>query len=175
VEPSGIVAAFEVAFDQALLHHGFADHMRDYDLFLYVTADPRTGIRPEHLRYRFTHCVRATATTALSPQIWKTSLDERLLDHAQAEADGVDGYVWGDRWQLLYPGPTLMRHSAEAQRWSGALGIPFHEATIETNCHNLTLVFSDLIVEPVPPGHIPFAVPDGGPEFKIYLQQPTRT
>jgi len=80
VDSSGIQAAFDDVFDQAIVFHGFADYMRDYEVFVYVTADPRTGIRPEHLRYRFTHCVRATTTTALSPDIWRRSLDERLID-----------------------------------------------------------------------------------------------
>ncbi len=51
-----IQAAFDDVCDQAILFHGFADYMRDYEVFIYATADPRTGIRPEHLRYRFIHC-----------------------------------------------------------------------------------------------------------------------
>jgi hypothetical protein len=68
VDSSGIQAAFDDVFDQAIVFHGFADYMRDYEVFIYATADPRTGIRPEHLRYRFTHCVRATVTSALPPR-----------------------------------------------------------------------------------------------------------
>jgi hypothetical protein len=40
-----IQAAFDDVFDQALIFHGFADYLRDYGLFVYATADPRTGIR----------------------------------------------------------------------------------------------------------------------------------
>ena len=76
MDSSEIQAAFDDVFDQAIVFHGFADYMRDYEVFIYATADPRTGIRPKHLLYRFTHCVRATATTALSPENWKRSLDE---------------------------------------------------------------------------------------------------
>jgi hypothetical protein len=65
--------------------------MRDYDVFIYATADPRTGITPKHLRYRFKHCVRAVVTTALSPEVWKQSLDERLVDYEQGR--DLDGYV----------------------------------------------------------------------------------
>lgn len=36
--------AFEDVFDQALLFHGFAAHMRDYDLYVYAKADDRTRI-----------------------------------------------------------------------------------------------------------------------------------
>jgi hypothetical protein len=72
------------AFDQAVLFHGFADYMRDYEIFIYLTADPRTGVAPQHLRNRFTHCVRATITSALPPDTWTRSLDERLVcpEHA---------------------------------------------------------------------------------------------
>jgi hypothetical protein len=152
-------------FDQAIVYHGFAGYMRDYEVFLYAAADPRTGIRPEHLRYRFTHCVRATITSAVAPAIWKRSLDDRLLDHERGR--DLDGYVWGVRWQALYPGMRLVPYSAEARRWSRELGLPFHEAAIETNGHNLSLVFSDLAVDAVPPGHAPFTVPDHDPDGKI--------
>lgn len=88
-----IQAAFGDVFDQALLFYGFADYMRDCEVFICATAGPHTGIRPEHLRYRFINCVRATVTSALSPAIWKRSLEERLVDYAQGR--DLDGYVWG--------------------------------------------------------------------------------
>ncbi|MFI5938410.1 hypothetical protein [Actinoplanes sp. NPDC051494] len=155
---SEIQTAFDDVFDQALVFHGFADYMRDYDVYIYATADPRTGIPPQHLRYRFKHCVRAATTSAVPPQVWKRSLDERLVDDEQ-RAD-LDGYVWGVRWQVLYPGLTLVADSPDAQQWSHHLSLPFHEATIETNGHTIALVFSDLIVDAIEPGYAPFAVTD---------------
>lgn len=137
VEISEIRAAFDDVFDQAIVFHGFADYMRDYDVFVYVTAGP--GTVPRHLRYRFKHCVRAIATTAVPAEVWKRSLDERLVDFDQGR--DVDGYLWGVRWQVLYPGMTLVPDSADAGRWSQILGIPFYEAMIETNGHNLSLIF----------------------------------
>ncbi|WP_435826542.1 YxiG-like protein [Amycolatopsis japonica] len=70
----------------ALVFHGFADYMRDYDVLVYATADPRTGIRPEFLRYRFKHCVRASVTSAVTPETWSRSLDDRLVDFEQGRA-----------------------------------------------------------------------------------------
>jgi hypothetical protein len=170
VDRQEIVAAFEDVFDQAIVFHGFAAHMRDYDVFIYATADPRTGIPPEHLRYRFTHCVRATATTAVRRDVWKRSLDDRLLEYQRyVEADDLEGYVWGVNWQGLYPGMALLEESAEAAQWADDVGVPFHEARIETNGHNLELIFSDLLITRVEPGFAPFAVPHGGPDFKIPL------
>jgi len=169
VDRTEISAACEDVFDQAIQYHGFADYMRDYDLYIYATADPRTGVAPDHLRYRFTHCVRATATSAVPPAIWKRSLDERLIDFETGRE--LDGYVWGVRWQALYPGISLVEESAEAARWSEELGIPFFEAIIETNGHNLSLVFSDLRVDVIQPGTAPFVVPGGGAR----LQDPALT
>jgi len=74
------------------------------------------------------HCVRATATSALSPEAWRRSLDERLVDYERGR--DLDGYVWGVKWQELYPGMKLVPDSADARRWSREVGLPFHEAII---------------------------------------------
>jgi hypothetical protein len=165
VDATQIQTAFDDVFDQAIVFHGFADYMRDYDVIVYATADPRTGIAPEHSRYRFKNCVRATATSAVTAQIWRKSLDERLVDYDQGV--DLDGYVWDVRWQLLYPGMRLVEDSTEAARWTSDLDLQFHEALIETNGHNISLVFSDLSVRAVDAGYAPFVVPDAGPDFKI--------
>jgi hypothetical protein len=165
VDSSQIQAAFDDAYDQALVFHGFADYMRDYEVFVYATADPRTGIKPQHLLYRFTRCVRAMVTTRLTPELWQRSLDERLIDYDQGR--DLDGYVWGVKWQDLYPGMRLVPDSAEARQWSRETGVPFHEAVIEANAQHLALVFSDLSVQTIQPGYAPFVVPDGGPDFKF--------
>lgn len=152
-------AAFEEVFDHSIVFHGFAEYMRDYDVFIHVTADPRTGIKPEYLRYRFTHCVRATVKTAISPEVWARSLDERLLDYDAAIESGVDGYVWGVNYHDLYPGISLVEESTEAVEWADRLGIPFHEALLETNGHHIELVFSDLVVTKIGAGFAPFVIP----------------
>lgn len=166
VDAVEIAQALDEVFDQGIVYHGFADYMRDYDIFIYATADPRTGIKPEYLRYRFKYCVRATATTALPVEVWARSLDDRLTNY---ETGGdMDGYVWGVCWQELYPGAKLQLDSDEAQAWSAHLDRPFYEAKIETNGHNLSLIFADLEVEPVEAGVTPFVIPrEGGPDFKF--------
>ena len=163
-----IQAAFDDVFDQAMVFHGFADYMRDYEVFIEVTAGPRTGISPRRLRYRFILCVQAEVRSVLPPETWKRSLDERLLDAGQS--GGLDGYVWGVRWQELYPGMSLVPDSSGARRWAGELGRPFHEAVIRANAHCISLVFSDLAVSSVDPGHAPFTVPGGGPDDEIPIR-----
>ncbi|WTW99225.1 hypothetical protein OG216_40390 [Streptomycetaceae bacterium NBC_01309] len=141
-------------FDHAVVHHGYTDYMRDYEVIVYMTADPRTGIAPAYLRYLFRYCVEARCETSVQPKTWKVSLDDRLVDHETGAE--LDGYVWGVKWHCLYPGAKLLPGSAATRRWSKALGIDFHEVRIETNAHNLNLVFSDLRVSEVPVGYTPF-------------------
>jgi len=161
VDVGQIQAAFDDVFDQAVVFHGYADYMRDYEVFVFAVADPSTGVQPQHMRYRFKNCVGVTATTALSAQIWRVSLDERLVDYQQGR--DLDGFVWGVKWQDLCPGMRLLEGSAEASRWSRDIGIPFYEAEIGMNGHHISLVFADLLVDTVRVGHAPFVVSDGEP------------
>ncbi|MGC5054519.1 hypothetical protein ACLQ2S_24050 [Micromonospora sp. DT48] len=84
-------------------------------------------------------------------------MDDRLIDETGVE---LDGYVWGVNWHNLYPG--ALQESPTARSWTQAIGLEFHEVRIETNAHELTLVFSDLQVSELPQGYCPFVVkPDG--------------
>jgi hypothetical protein len=150
--------------DQGLIHHGFTNYLRDYEMIVYCTADPNTGIPPANLRLLFKHCVVAEVETALPPEIWERSLDDRLVDYETGV--NLDGYVWGVKWQVLYPGATVVAESRRAERWARELSLPFHEVRVETNGHNINLVFSDLIVDEVPVGYTPFAVGEDGPDHK---------
>lgn len=167
MEAGDIQNLLDEVFDQALVHHGFVDYMRDYELIVYCSADPRTGVAPSHERLLFTNCVLAEVGTALSPDIWSRSLDDRLID-ASIAMDAHE-YVWGAKWQALYPGARIIEPSETARQWSEALGSEFHEVQVETNAHRLTLVFSELKTSPVGAGYTPFSVPEGGPDFKIPL------
>ncbi|MEV6107446.1 hypothetical protein AB0M28_22465 [Streptomyces sp. NPDC051940] len=132
--------------------------MRDYEVIVYLTADPRTGILPAYRRYLFRHCVEATCRSAVPPTTWKTSLDERLITY-ETGVD-LDGFVWGVKWQLLYPGASIVTDSAVAAMWTEAIGLDFHEVRIETNAHDLRLVFSDVAVSELTTGYAPFTVID---------------
>ncbi len=151
--------------DQAIVFHGFVDYMRDYEIYLYCTADPKTGIAPETIRLLFKNCVAANSRTALTREIWTRSLDDRLIDYERGV--DLDGYVWGVKWQAMYPGGTVVADSPAAADWSESLGLPFHEVEIATNGHNLNLVFSDLVSSVVEPGYSPFTVETAGPDFKM--------
>lgn len=148
--------AFAEVFDHALRFHGFADHGRDYDLFIEVIRAWRPEACTGPVRYRFRHCVEAEVVTALRPSTWQASLDDAALDSLVG-----DGYGWSVRWQNLYPGIALVDGSERAARWSDEVGIPFHEVRIETNVHLIHLVTTGLEVDAVDVGTVPFRV--GGP------------
>jgi hypothetical protein len=154
MDPVALQQVLDEVFDQALVYHAFTDYMRDYEVIIYATSDPRTDIPPAHLRYLFRFCVEAESQTAVPSDVWRESLDDRLIDHST----GVDrdGYVWGVKWQCLYPGATVVADSQRAAKWAKEIGIDFHEVRFETNGHNLTLVFSDLQVSELPLGYAPF-------------------
>ncbi|MGH3240650.1 MAG: hypothetical protein ACRDNL_09720 [Spirillospora sp.] len=143
-------------FDQALVYHGFVDYMRDYEVIVYATADRATGIRPAHLRYLFRYCVEARCETTVPAPIWMKSLDDRLTEY-ETGVD-LDGYVWGVKWHNLYPGASVVAESKSADTWGKALGIDFYEVRIQTNAHDMKLVFSDLRVSELPAGYAPFTV-----------------
>ncbi|GAA0612019.1 hypothetical protein [Streptomyces crystallinus] len=141
-------------FDHAVVHHGYTNYMRDYEVVVYMTADPSTGVKPSYLRYLFRYCVEARCETSLPAMTWQRSLDDRLTDH-ESGVD-LDGFVWGVKWHPMYPGAKLLPPTDAALRWSHALGIDFHDVLLETNAHRLTLLFSELQVTEVPVGYTPF-------------------
>ncbi|KPM56689.1 hypothetical protein ACG83_02015 [Frankia sp. R43] len=148
--------ALDDVFDDAIVYHAFTDYMRDYEMIVYVGAEPRSAIPPTHLRYLFRHCVEVDVRTAVTSETWKRSLSDQLVDYETGK--DLDGYVWGVRWQPLYPGAVVVDDSPRARAWSNALGINFHEVHIDSNGHNLKLVFSDLTVTEVPAGYTPFRI-----------------
>ncbi|MGW0215808.1 YxiG-like protein [Micromonospora chokoriensis] len=156
MEAAQLRQALDEIFDSGIVHHGYTDYMRDYEVIAYVTADPCTGIPPVYLRYLFKYCVLAEVQTAVSPDTWRCSLDERLTDRKVGPE--LDGFVWAVRWQPLYPGPEVVADSERARSWADKVGIPFHEVRFEMNAHVITLVFSDLDVAEVRTGYAPFTV-----------------
>ncbi len=129
----------EPLFDSGILRHGFAPFLRDYDLV--------AQINQFQYLYRFTHCVLAIVATAVEDRLWKESWDDIFTDRiAHEQAGSPEGYVWGVCYSLAYPGATYIENSVCAQDWSRRLGKPMHEVLIETNGHNLDLIFHDLIV-----------------------------
>jgi hypothetical protein len=121
----------ELLFDNAIVGHGFAPHLRDYDVVVEVIGPGEGGLGQVvgRYRYRFTHCVDVKATTAVRDDVWRESWDEVFVDHqAWLDADAPPD-------------------SALAAEWRQRLGRDMHEVEIETNAFVLRLVCHDLRVE----------------------------
>jgi hypothetical protein len=155
MDVAALERALDEAFDHAVVYHGFTDYMRDYEVIVHMTADPRTGIAPAYRRYLFRYCVEADCRTTVQPEVWRDSLDDRLINH-ETGVD-LDGYVWGVKWHCLYPGGQAVADSSRAQAWAQTIGIDFHEVCLTTNAHELTLVFSELQVNEVDIGYTPWS------------------
>jgi hypothetical protein len=112
VDVSTLRQALDTVLDQALVYHAYTDYMRDYEMILYLTADPATGVQPVYLRYLFRYCVEVRTRTSVRRDVWRESLDDRLLGDPGTIDQG--GYVWGVKWQCLYPGGTIVPDSQRA-------------------------------------------------------------
>jgi hypothetical protein len=127
-------------FDSNIVRHGFAPFLRDYD----VVAE----INESQFLYRFSHCTTATVTTAVKDELWRQSWTNVYTDYSVWERAGhPEGYVWGVCYSLAYPGATYIEDSDLAREWTDRLGRPMHEVTIQTNGHNIGLIFHDLSVQ----------------------------
>ena len=130
----------EGLLDFAIVRHGFAPFLRDYD----VVAEHKE----QQCLYRFSHCASATATTAVADRVWMASWDDIFIDYSAWERAGSpDGYVWGVCYAVAYPGAKYVENSILAREWATRLGKLMHEVRIETNGHNLGLIFHDLTVQ----------------------------
>ncbi|MDJ0383575.1 hypothetical protein [Streptomyces sp. G-G2] len=138
--------------EHLVVHHGYTTYMRDYEVIIHVWNGPQNP--PIYLRYLFRHCVEARCETSLPTDTWRVSLDDRVLDREPADPD-LGGYVRGVKFHEMY-GAELRPESEATRRWSKAVGIDSHAVHIETNAHDLTLLFSDLEVSEVPVGYGPF-------------------
>jgi hypothetical protein len=161
MDSTAMQAAFDDVFDHAVLFHGFTDYMRDYEIIIYLSSDPASGIPHEQRRLLFKYCVHATVETTLTNDTWKRSWDDRLINYDTGSElyETAPGYVWGVKSQDLYPGLKLISASPDADRWSRQLDRPFHQAEAHLNAQRVTLIFSDLEVLPVDVGYSPFQAP----------------
>ena len=143
-------------FDNAIVRHGFAPYMRDYELEVVASAaipgEPRS-YQEGRYRYVFTHCVMVRMETAVRDPVWAESWGDVFTDYAAWEAAGSpEGYVWGVNDMAAYPGATYLPESPRAAEWSQRLGRRMHEVRIETNAHNLELIFHGVRVQRVARG-----------------------
>ena len=105
-----------------------------YELVVYNSVDPSSGLRPSYRRFRFSLCTEACVRSTVPPLVWARSTDDRLLSEHHVTMES-SGYVWGVECQLMYPGASVVEDSGRAKFWHEQLGIPFHEVLVEANAH----------------------------------------
>ncbi len=137
--------------DVAILAHGFAPYMRDYDVLIETMWGFKEG---EYTRGRylccFTHCPEAHLITMIRDENWLKSWSDTFIDYATWEkSDEPGGFIWGVCWSNAYPGFSYVENSELAAKWSLRFQKEMHEATIETNVFTLQLIFHDFIIKKV--------------------------
>ncbi len=60
------------------------------------------------------------------------------------EKDDPDGFIWGVRYSVAYPGLKYIDNGERSQYWSKKLGQKMHEITLETEAFFLRLVFANI-------------------------------
>jgi hypothetical protein len=146
----------ELFGDSGIVSHGYAPHLRDYDVVIDVFAalppevtigDTAGSYTMGRYRYRFTHCPEAYVTSRVGDDTWRLSWDDVFIDYDTWDAAGnPEGFVWGVNAADAYPGLTYVMDSPLAASWTERLGYEMHEVTVETNVFILQLVCHDLRV-----------------------------
>jgi len=133
----------DILFDSNIVWHGFVPYLRDYDVVIQVAR--------HRLLFRFSHCVYANIVTSVRDASWRESWDDLFTsEDAYNKAGRPEGYFWGVNYSSAYPGPSLLADSLLAREWSERLGRRMLEVLIETNAHNIRLIFHDLRVTDLP-------------------------
>jgi hypothetical protein len=135
--------------DVAILAHGFARHMRDYDiLFEAMWGNEEWADNKGTYRLRFTHCPEVLVVTNLSDANWKQAWSDAFTNYADWQTAGEpEGFVWGVCWSNAYPGITYVDNSQRALKWTERLGVTMHEVTLETEAFLLQIIFHDFSVK----------------------------
>jgi hypothetical protein len=128
--------------DFAVFGHGFAEHQRDY----VVVVQDSLGAKPGTHRIVFTHCVRADCESRVRDDVWPRSWTDEFTDYDTWMKSGEpEGYVWGSKWSMAYPGISFVEVSPAAEEWKKRIGREFYEISFETDRFLLRLIFHDIV------------------------------
>lgn len=132
----------EAFFDCAIRRHGFTNYIRDYEIIVSGRdGPPYTDVH----KYQFVGCVEAYYETTLG-EWFNKSISDDFVYAGPEYPDQVepDGFIWGIREALAYPGLEYVDNGERAAYWSGKIGRKMHEVLLETNAYRLRLVFADI-------------------------------
>ena len=146
----------ELFFDSAIVSHGYAPFMRDYDIVIARPA-PVPAASDSYIdgryRCRFTHCSEVCIKSTLTDEAWQQSLGGRL-HRLPSMGDGwcPAGVRLGRMLSDAYPGLSYVNDSPLAASWTKRLGRDMHEVSVESNAFVLRLVCHDLHVDKIAQG-----------------------
>ena len=134
--------------DVGLLSHGFAPHMRDYDIvFEALWGKKEWADAKGTYRLRFSHCPEATTMTAVPDMGWTKVWSDVFIDYSEWLAAGEpEGFVWGACWSTAYPGLSYIEELIACESLVRALGLSMHEVSIATEAFHIRIVFHDFTV-----------------------------
>jgi len=134
--------------DVGILSHGFAPHMRDYDIvFEALCGKEQWADAKGTYRLRFSHCPETTTTTTVEDAGWRKAWPDTFIDYSKWLAEGEpEGFVWGACCSTAYQGLRYIDDSPRAKRWSERLGSPMHEVSVATEAFEIRIVFHDFTV-----------------------------
>ena len=131
-------------FDQAITRHGIMEYIRDYEVMGYLCG-AESDIE---VQFIFKGCLKSEYKLEVDPKGF--SMDERLLDlERQDEIDYPQGFVWGVKHAVVYPGWTLKEETQELKHLEDEYNIKLYEIYFDTNTYDLTLIFHDLEIRTV--------------------------
>ena len=140
------LAKYEWFVDVGILGHGFAAHMRDYDIVFEALWGKKWEDKGTY-HLRFSHCPEVRTTTMVGWKVWKLSWSDVFIDYDEWLAAGEpDGFVWGVCWSGVYPGVSYIDNSPRARLWSERLGTQMHEVIIKTEAFEIQIIFHDFTV-----------------------------
>lgn len=135
----------EDIYDVAVLRHGFADYVRDYQFE--IEANWIGDLAGRYI-LTFKHCYDLTYKTLVKDDVIIKSWDDIFTDFETWEMNNEpDGFVWGTNWSLAYPGFKELNDSDKAKDWSERLKKQMSEVKLETNSFEINLIFESWTLE----------------------------
>lgn len=129
-----------------VIAHGFADYMRDYEIFVAGRFGPPFD---DIHRYQFIGCVEATVGSNLDPQVFKESVGDEFVFAGPDYRDKPEpnGFIWGLRYSTAHWGMLIIKDSDSVRRWSESTGLMMTAISISTEAFTIELVFTDFRYE----------------------------